>query len=374
MVDKTPNAVGRVLLFSDLHIHPHKRKTERLEDCLKVLEWVFDTAIERGIENILFGGDLFHDRQKIDVLTYQRTFEIFDKKISEWRKGNGEAKIWLLLGNHDLWHLKKHDVSSVYPLAAIDGVEIISEPCTRTICSNSEGEEFQVSFLPYTHNPPEDLGKIENKSENKVLVGHIAIDNAVWNRLHGTRSEVSIEHDGDMIKVDTKIFDGWNQVFLGHYHAEQQLDFNTEYIGSPLQLSFGEAFQHKHIVQFDLKNNDKEYIRNTFSPQHFIIPEADLEKYVLDNNFIRVLVEDISDSKTIEMRQKLTEDNDVGSLEIQQSSKKKEEHIVEDAKAILFKEEEMLDQYVDEVEKGSGLDTLEKEHLLEIGKNILQSE
>jgi len=177
-----------------------------------------------------------------------------------------------------------------------------------------------------------------------------------------------------MIKVDTKIFDGWNQVFLGHYHAEQQLDFNTEYIGSPLQLSFGEAFQHKHIVQFDLKNNDKEYIRNTFSPQHFIIPEADLEKYVLDNNFIRVLVEDISDSKTIEMRQKLTEDNDVGSLEIQQSSKKKEEHIVEDAKAILFKEEEMLDQYVDEVEKGSGLDTLEKEHLLEIGKNILQSE
>lgn len=361
---------SKVLIFSDLHIHPHKRKTERLDDCLKVLEWVFDTAIERGIKNILFGGDLFHDRQKIDVLTYQRTFEIFEKKISKWREDVcPDAKIWLLLGNHDLWHLKKHDVSSVYPLAAIEGVEIISEPCTRTIV-----EDFQVSFLPYTHDPPEDLKKIENKSKNKILIGHIAIDNAVWNRLHGTRSEVSIEHDGDMIKVDTEIFDGWNQVFLGHYHAEQKLDFNTEYIGSPLQLSFGEAFQHKHIIEFDLENNEKEYIRNTFSPQHFIIPEGDLEKYSLENNFIRVLVEDISDSKTIEMRKKITEENSIGSLEIQQSSKKKEEHIVEDAKAILFKEEEMLDRYVDEVEKGSGLEELEKDHLLEIGKNILQSE
>ena len=27
----------------------------------------------------MFGGDLFHDRQKIDVFTYQKTFEVLSK-------------------------------------------------------------------------------------------------------------------------------------------------------------------------------------------------------------------------------------------------------------------------------------------------------
>ena len=42
-----------ILLFSDLHIFPHKRKNERLEDCLEVLRWVFKTARDEGIKNIL---------------------------------------------------------------------------------------------------------------------------------------------------------------------------------------------------------------------------------------------------------------------------------------------------------------------------------
>ena len=48
-----------------------------------------------------------------------------------------------------------------------------------------------------------------------------------------------------------------------------------------------------------------------------------MEKYDLENNFIRLIVDDISDSKTIEIRKNITENQNVGSLEIQQSSKKK---------------------------------------------------
>ena len=348
--------MSKVLLFSDLHIHPHKRRTERLNDCLEVLEWVFDTAKSRNIDNIIFAGDLFHDRQKIDVLTYQRTFEIFQKKLA--------SKIWILLGNHDLWHLKKLDVSSVFPLTAIPGVTVVAQPSTLDIA------EHPISFLPYTHDPITDLAKIKNECSTKILIGHIAIDNAVWNRVHGIRSEVSIEHDGEMTKVGTDIFKDWGQVYLGHYHAEQKLDHNVEYIGSPLQLSFGEAFQHKHIIILDLETYDKEYIRNTFSPQHFIIPEADLGKYKLENNFIRVIVDDIADSKTIDMRNDITQNNNVGSLEIKQVEKKQEECLIENAKAILFEESKMLGRYVEEIEKHTGLQDLNKEHLLEIGKMI----
>ena len=61
--------MGKVLLFSDIHIHPHKRRQDRLEDCLSVLDWVFSVAKDKGVKSVLFGGDLFHDRQKIDVYT-----------------------------------------------------------------------------------------------------------------------------------------------------------------------------------------------------------------------------------------------------------------------------------------------------------------
>lgn len=354
------------LIFSDIHVYPHKKSQERLQDCLNALKWVFDTAKSRGIRNILFCGDLFHDRQKIDVLTYQRTFEIFREHVGS---DNGYPKIWLLLGNHDLWHYEKWDVSSVYPLEAINGVKVINRPCTINI----DGYDF--SFLPYTHNPIEDLAKIKPTGKTKVLLGHIAIDGALLNVMHGTEADVEVENDGDMTKVTADIFNGWDQVFLGHYHAEQKLDFNVEYVGSPLQLSFGEAFQHKHIIVFDTDTLEKEYIRNKFSPQHFIIPEEDISKYKLDKNFIRVTVKDITASNIVEMRNELMSKHDMGSFEVKMAKRKTEEDLVvlEDAKSIM-KEQDDLKVYVEAREKHVGLGELEKDELLRIGRQIKEEE
>jgi DNA repair exonuclease SbcCD nuclease subunit len=354
------------LIFSDIHVFPHKKSQERLQDCLTTLEWVFQTAKDRGIKNILFCGDLFHDRQRIDVLTYQRTFEIFRKFVGV---DKDSPKIYLLLGNHDLWHYEQWDVSSVYPLEAIAGVEVINKPCTVRIAGHD------VSFLPYTHNPSEDLAKIKNTSKTKILLGHIAIDGALLNVMHGTEAEVEVENDGDMTKVTADIFKGWDQVFLGHYHAEQKLGLNAEYVGSPLQLSFGEAFQHKHIIVFDPDTLEKEYIRNKFSPQHFIIPEDDIGKYKLDKNFIRVVVKDITSSNIVEMRNDIMSKHDVGSFEVKLAKRKVEDDLLmlDDAKSIMNQGDD-LKVFVEATEKQKGLGELEKDELLRIGKWLKEME
>jgi DNA repair exonuclease SbcCD nuclease subunit len=169
-----------------------------------------------------------------------------------------------------------------------------------------------------------------------------------------------------MVKVGAEVFDGWDHVFLGHYHGEQKLEYNVEYIGSPLQLSFGEAFQHKHVLIFDLDTCEKEYVRNEFSPKHFIIPQKDIAKYDLENNFVRIMVEDIGQADLIDLRTELLSNNKLGSLEFKPVEKKVDETIVEDAKAILLKENEMLEKYVATQELGE----MEKEKLLEIGRAI----
>lgn len=354
----------KVLIFSDIHIHPHKKSIERLNDCIKTLDWVFKNAEENSIENIIFLGDLFHDRQKIDVLTYQKTFEIFEKHLNK-----NKFKVYLLLGNHDLWHYQRWDVSSVNPLRNLSGVTVINEPCVKHL-----SKDYLFGFLPYTHDPIEDLKKIEKDWKKicketganppKVLGGHIAVDGAVWNIKHGTHAEVAIEHDGDMVKVGPSIFNNWNRVFLGHYHAEQKLSNTVEYVGSPLQLSFGEAFQNKHIALYDFEEDKCNYIENDFSPKHFIINEDDLDDYDLEGNFIRLEVKDMSSSSMLDVRKNLLENKKVATMEIKQFIKK-EEHTITDAKSILYKEDEMLEKYIDQVTSD-----LEKSKLISIGKLI----
>lgn len=352
--------MSKVLIFSDIHISPHKKKYERLQNCLDVLDWVFATAQSKNIENILFCGDLFHERQKIDIPTYQKTFEVFRKYLNV----PNHPTIYLLLGNHDLWHYEKWDISSVFPLASIEGVVVVDKPCSLTI----DGQE--IGFLPYTHNPIEDLKKIDIKSKFKILCAHIAVDGALLNSA-GTISDVSVEHDGDMVKVTTDVFSDYDQVFLGHYHAEQKLNDTVEYVGSPLQLSYGESFQKKYIIEYDLITHDKNYIQNNFSPEHYPIYSKDLKNVKLENNFIRVMVDDMSSSDTIELKNELSK-KQLGSLEIKQMPKKIEEEIelVLDAKSILFQGDAMLEKYLSAIDDLNGM---EKDELLDIGRIICQN-
>lgn len=345
-----------VLIFSDIHVHPHKRSNERLEHCLKALDWVFDVAEQRGITQILFGGDLYHDRQKIEVYTYQRTFETLEKRLR-----GGKFKLYLLLGNHDLWYNDKTSVSSVIPLSALPGVQIISQAERINICG------MNWDFIPFTHNPIDTLEELKKKPGNpEYALGHIAIDGAI---LHGTQySDVTIEHDGDMVSVGVSLFDHYKHTFLGHYHAEQRVNDKVEYIGSPLQLSFGEAFQKKHIIAFNGKTGEKTYIPNDFSPVHLDIGIKDRDKYNLDENFVRIKVDDICATDLVAMRKEMLESYKMGSLEIKQQKKILDQHVIQDAKAILFKGDEMLVKYVDEI----GPKNLDRDELLRIGRKICQ--
>ena len=345
-----------VLLYSDIHVHPHKRSQKRLEDCLAALEWVFKTAEDRGISNIIFGGDLFHDRQKIEVYTYQKVFEVFAKWMMK-----GKFQHYLLLGNHDLWYNEKTTVSSVTPLSALPGIKIISQPQRLEIAG------CNWDFIPFTHNPIESLQEFKSlHSKTEYAIGHIAIDGAI---LHGTQqADVAIEHDGDMVRVSPSIFGDYKHVFLGHYHAEQRVNAKVEYIGSPLELSFGEAYQEKHIIIFNGITGIKEYILNNFSPKHLVIKADEINKHNLEGNYVQIRVDDIGATDLIKMKKEMSESASLASLEIKKQKKIIEEHVIHDAKAILYKGDEMLAKYADQV----GHVGLDRDKLLQLGKKICE--
>lgn len=284
---------AKILLFSDSHIHPHKNKIDRLYDCLAALEWVFTKSISMGINHLVFLGDLFHDRQKIWTMTYQKTYELFQRYSPQF------SSIHLLVGNHDMWFQDNWSITSLKPFSSIPKITVIDHPQTISI------NNLNIDFLPYTKDPLPYLKGFTNPSA--ILCGHLAIDGAILNSVYNTLSQLElVEHDGEMVKISAELFSKWKRVFLGHYHGAQIIDDLIEYVGSPLELSFGEAGQEKHLLVLDTVNLTREYIVNDFSPRHIIVKSLEeLADLPNTKNFIRLEVENVDNIAINQVKKQL---------------------------------------------------------------------
>lgn len=356
---------NKILIFSDLHIHRHKNRIERLSDCLEVFNWVFKVAQEHKVDDILFLGDLFHDRRKIDIFTYHKTFLVLEEMLNKF-----DIPVTFLLGNHDIWHKDKWDVNSIAPLRSLKGVKVVESPGLVRL----EGCQRLVAMMPYTIDPIEHLKEIK-VPDTGLLFAHLALDGASLNANSNFTSKAITEFDGDMIPVNSSIFTNWKRVFLGHYHFAQKITKNIEYVGSPLQLDFGEAFQEKHIVIHDIDKNEDQYILNNFSPKHYIINFEDIEKYNLKNNFIEIKVKNILESKKIDLSLSLKDDQEGPKYftfveDISEDSFSLEGIELNNIKSVLSTPFELASKWVElQIENGT-IEEERKPHLLAMWDNI----
>lgn len=351
--------MSKAFVFSDLHIHAHKDRVDRLHHCLAVLDWVFLQADKHDCEYIWFLGDLFHDRIKIDVLNYLKTFEVFMKHMIT---DAADRDVYLLVGNHDMYHKERWDVNSVKPLTAIPRVHLMDKP-TRTILGGK-----RIDWMPHTDNPVRELNDMKKAhgGAGDLLLGHMSVHGAQLNIFYGTKADVIVEYDNEMVTVDPSIFADWPMTLLGHYHGSQILDYGVEYIGSPLELTYGEAFQQKHCIVLDLETMEKQYIINEFSPKHLIVTPQDIkdENYNLDGNFVRLATDGLKNKELIDLRREITQNYKILSFDTKQKERKTEEDktVIDKAQAILKDVHEMLKMYIKErgVPEGMGADRLLK--------------
>ncbi len=358
--------MAKALLFSDLHLHNHKDRVDRLQNCIDVLNWVFDEAAKNDCDYILFLGDLFHERAKIDVRNYLKTFEVF---MNHMIRDAADRDMYLLVGNHDMYHKERWDVNSVKPLSAIPRVHIVETPQQIVL------DGLKIDWMPHTDNPVKELAALKqtNGGAGDILLAHLSVHGALLNLCYGTKSDVIVEYDNDMVTVDASVFDDWKMTYLGHYHGAQMVSDKVEYVGSPLELTFGEAFQEKHLIVLDLQTLEKKYIVNEFSPKHLIVSPKDIadENYKLDGNFVRLTVDSMSNKDLIDLKRTIAQNHDVLSLDTKQNEKKAEEDqtVIDNVRAIMMDIEQMLQKYVTERGLPDGMDLTK---LLTAGKKCLE--
>lgn len=360
--------MAKALIFSDLHFHNHKDRVDRLQDCVKVLDWIFEQAAEHDCDYVLFLGDLFHERAKIDVLNYLRCFEVFMKWMIEDRR---QREVFLLVGNHDMYHKERWDVNAVKPLSAIPGVHIIQSPLTCRLGGRD------IDWLPHTENPVRELARLKQDNGGKagdLLLGHVAVHGALTNTFYGIHSDVIMEYDNDMIPMDVNMFDDWPMTILGHYHGAQKLSNKVEYVGSPMQLSFGEAFQQKHVIVLDLATMEKTYVVNEFSPKHLIITPQDVEaeNYNLTGNFVRVAVDDLGRKDLLDLQHRIANESRPLSITLKKDDRKsvaEDATVIDGVRNVLNNIKDQLEVWMREKGVPEGLD---HDHLSATGLKCLE--
>ena len=343
--------VDDVLIFSDAHIHPHQKSHQRLEDGLTAFQWVFETARKNQVTKVIFCGDLFHSREKLEIYAYHSVY----KAIRE----NYDIHVYLLLGNHDLWLYEKTDISSVEPLESLPNVTVIAKPSSITI----NGE--QADFIPFTHDP---VSVIKGMKPGKFLFGHIAVDDAVLNKRHQTTSDVSVESDGEMVKVSKTLFEPWDMAFFGHYHLPQMLSGNAEYVGSLLPLDFGDANHDKHVIVLNFKTMVKRYVVNDFSPKFHVIKADDLNEGFKETGFFKIEVAD--GVQAVEIREKL---KNVRKVEFTRKTTEKPEN-VSVQHDFDSAEGDVLQRFVTSKKAEIASKNLDQDYLLRIGQSLCKGD
>jgi len=117
----TDKLEGKTLVFSDQHFGVKGNSPTRQKIGVQVIREIITYTKKNNVKNIIFCGDWFHSRATLDVSTLDIAFKCVQALARE-------AKIWIILGNHDLYLKNSVDVSSMNIFKSSSNVRVVDKP------------------------------------------------------------------------------------------------------------------------------------------------------------------------------------------------------------------------------------------------------
>lgn len=302
---------NKVVLFSDFHAHifqdyaksDPKYVTDRFKDQLDTLSKVFEIAREEKAQ-LLFGGDLFHKRSKLEDVVFNNVFRI----VAE----NSDVKTHLLRGNHDSKNNTTDSEHWLETFKYLPHVTVMDVPTKVT------ADMFDIYAIPYSDDVAYLKQCIESfaeeareSSKHSILLGHIGVDGSqVGKYNHRLEGAFSL---GDLHPDD------FSFVALGHYHKRQFLGGRDDvfYIGNTIQTSFSDEGQEKGVFIIDLGTNKVDF-KEIPNKQFITLNKIDSNtQQLVDNNYVRFIL-DQEQAKEVEV---FKESSDNVRIEVQKEYK-----------------------------------------------------
>jgi len=228
--------------ISDLHfalygqdqIHPESNYPERLHYINKVVRQVADEILSYGLDHIVVAGDTNHTKSIIHSLAMSVLLDY----IRDYRN----ITFTIIDGNHDMSSKSGAGVSALKSLDQESNVNMIHQTT----------EIENILFVPWDNKIVETV----KKGTSEYLVSHFGLNEAQLSSGISVISEIALK--------DLKQY---KACLLGHYHKPQQIG-NVYYIGSPIELDWGEKGEEKRYLIVDTDSGSIESIPTTGYIKH----------------------------------------------------------------------------------------------------------
>lgn len=281
----------RIVLYSDLQLHPYKEfatlvggVNDRLLDHFVVLDQIYKYAQTNHIDHIVFGGDMFEARARVDVIAA--------KKLAEWKYKleTFGMKVLDIVGNHDL--VNKSTIDNALELYKhLDNHVVVSKPRWAVY-----PPDYGILCVPYMHRREDVIAGLNLERPSFVNPAHsIAIVHyGMYDVPMETRSIIrdqGYDTEGQIRLSDLdNVLQNVRQVFFGHFHITTSITDRIHFIGTPLQHKWCERWINTRFLDIDLDAGTFKGI-STVAPK-FILFES---KKTIDpdrckGNFCRVKV------------------------------------------------------------------------------------
>lgn len=235
--------------------------TTRLTDMVKCWRWITDTALKQKCEGIIAVGDIFDSRTVIDLSVLDQACRAVHASV---RAG---LRVIFVPGNHDSY-LKSPVINSLQVF--LGHCEVIEEP---TMVKG-------LGFLPWMDDAKafkQGVADLAGKGA-EYLFAHVLVEGAV-------------HKDAGGIPVKWLQPEKFKRVMLGDVHEPYEITEKVCYVGSPMQLDYGDAGGKRGIRILDTATNKLTYVENTVSPRfHIVTGEQKAE--IHDGDFVRIKTDD----------------------------------------------------------------------------------
>lgn len=277
-------------LFSDIHLGLGQGSDQWHNISLNFAKWASEVFKNKGIEQILIPGDIFHNRSEIGVNTISVAKQFFD-----YFK---DFKLFISTGNHCCYFKNNSTINSISILDGWSNIKIFDK--TPAILSY---KDKKISMIPWGI-------EYDQIPESDICIGHFEISSFYMNSYkvceHGMESK--------------QLFKKAPLIVSGHFHKKDDRTYDKGrivYLGSPYQHNFGDAGDIRGIYILDLEKNKFEFIENDVSPKHVKVStkailenDVDVENYYLKDNIVSLVVDtDIAQEQLAQLTLKINKNS-----------------------------------------------------------------
>jgi DNA repair exonuclease SbcCD nuclease subunit len=291
--------MSKVIFVADFHFGIHNKTN----DILMAAKSVRNYAADNEIKHVFILGDLFHDRESMNLEVASVVYKFLKSCKDEFNQ-----KWHVFPGNHDMYYKYNWKVTSLIPFS--DVCTVIDDVYAVNVYDQNF---YVVPFMAVDKAYMDVIDELDDCTKHSdIILTHIGCIGASYNLCFLFQEQKAINFDHRNA----------GKVYTGHFHCHHQAGLKTTYTGSPIPFSFDEGVVEHGFIEYDCQTRNekfvdlrplmaKYFVNETLPPNMYTIAIDDIKKIDdkdIEGNCFRIVSEQyLPDELMLEYRKDLVE-------------------------------------------------------------------